>query len=137
PAGRPEGLWDPRAHGRCRRLELRLLADLGARDYWEAAGAAAWRRGRGYFMVALILWGALLLSGQAGPIQVLAALACGVVLWGLYFALGFRAFSRGMQANSLGMILTLGLPLVVCVLFRADLGAVAALLPPGSVHDPA
>ena len=137
PAAFQYGLWDSSAHDRCRRLELLLLTDLDARDYWEAAAAAAWRRGRGYFTVALILWGALLLSGQAGPIQVLAALACGVVLWGLYFALGFRAFSRGMQANSLGMILTLGLPLVVCVLFRADLGAVAALLPPGSVYYPA
>jgi hypothetical protein len=136
PAAFQYGLWDSSAQDRCRRLELLLLTDLDARDYWQAAAAAAWRRGRGYFAVALVLWTALILAGRAEPIQVLAAVASGVVLWGLYFALGFRAFARGMQANSLGMMLTLGLPLIACVLFHFDLGLVAALLPPGSVYYP-
>src|SRR5207248_231901 len=136
PAAFQYGLWDSSAQARCRRLELLLLTDLDARDYWDAAAAAAWRRGRGYFTVALLLWTALLVSGRAEAVQVLAAVACGVVLWGLYFALGFQAFSRGMQANSLGMVLTLGLPLIACVLFRADLGTLAALVPPGSVYYP-
>ena len=55
-------------------------------------------------------------QGLSGPhnatLGILAALAAGVLLWCLYFALGFRAFSRGMQANGLGLVLTLVLPLV-------------------------
>jgi hypothetical protein len=82
------------------------------------------------------LWLALIVAGRAELIQVLAALASGVILWGLYFALGFRAFTRGQQANSLALALTLGLPLVACVLFRLDFGLVAALVPPGSVYYP-
>jgi hypothetical protein len=136
PAAFQYGLWDSSAQDRCRRLELLLLTDLDARDYWQAAAAAAWRRGRGYFAVALLLWTSLVMAGRAEMIQVLAALASGVVLWGLYFTLGFRAFARGQQANGLGLALTLGLPLVVCVLFRLDLGPLAALVPPGSVYFP-
>ncbi|HYV35597.1 MAG TPA: hypothetical protein VE988_07830 [Gemmataceae bacterium] len=134
PAAFQYGLWDSNAQDRCRRLELLLLTNLDAGDYWHAAAAAAWRRGRGYFAVALLLWLSLVVSGQAGLLQIIAALACGVALWGLYFALGFRAFSRGMQANNLGMILTVGLPLVACLLCRSDLVMLAGLVPPGGVY---
>jgi hypothetical protein len=137
PAAFQYGLWDSNAHDRCRRLELLLLTGLEARDYWEAAAAAAWRRGRGYFVVALMLWTTLMLARRASAEQVIACAACGVVLWGLYFALGFRAFSRGMQANSLGLVLTLGLPLLACALFRSSFAPLAALVPPGSVYWPA
>ena len=58
PAAFQYGLWDSSAQDRCRRLELLLLTRLDARDYWEAAAAAAWRRGRGYFAVAVLLWAA-------------------------------------------------------------------------------
>src|SRR5207248_11572382 len=102
PAAFQYGLWDSSAQDRCRRLELLLLTRLDARDYWEAAAAAAWRRGRGYFAVAVILWMAAGVAGKASIPQVLAALAAATVLWGLYFVLGFRAFSRGSQANGLG-----------------------------------
>ena len=39
-----------------------------------------------------------------------------MLVWCLYFALGFRAFARGQQANGLGMVLTVGLPLATIVL---------------------
>ena len=39
------------------------------------------------------------------PWQVLAAVSAATLLWGLYFALGFWAFSRGLQANGLGSLL--------------------------------
>jgi hypothetical protein len=134
PAAFQYGLWDSSAQDRCRRLELLLLTQLDARDYWEAAAAAAWRRGRGYFAVAVLLWGAALAAGRIGPGQMLVALAAGVILWGLYFALGFRAFARGLQANSLGLLLTLGLPLLACGLGQAGWPLLAALVPPGSVY---
>ena len=119
PAAFQYGLWDSNAQDRCRRLELLLLTQLDARDYWQAAAAAAWRRGRGYFAVALILWIAAAVAGRMGPAQLAASLASGAILWGLYFALGFRAFSRGMQANGLGSLLTLGLPILAVGLHRA------------------
>lgn len=135
PAAFQYGLWDSSAQDRCRRLELLLLTQLNGEDYWDAAAAAAWRRGRGYFAVALLLWLAAAISGQMTTVQMLAAVASGVVLWGLYFALGFRAFSRGVQANALGMLLTLGLPLLAFALYRAGWPLLAALVPAGAVYE--
>src|SRR5262249_47291198 len=60
-----------------------------------------------------------------------------VLLWSLYFALGFRAFSRGIQSIGLGMFLTLGLPFAAYGLYRASFGPLAALLPPGGVYGAA
>jgi hypothetical protein len=133
PAAFQYGLWDSNVQERCRRLELLLLTRLEARDYWDAAAAAAWRRGRGYFAVAMVLWSAAALAGQLG-VAAVAAMAAGVVLWGLYFALGFRAFARGLQANGLGLVLTVGLPLVAYLFYRLGWPAMAGLVPPGSVY---
>jgi hypothetical protein len=134
PAAFQYGLWDSNAQDRCRRLELLLLTELQPRDYWNAAAAAAWRRGRGYFAVALLLWLAAALAGQMSFAQVAAALAAGVLLWGLYFALGFRAFARGLQANGLGTLLTIGLPLLAFGLYRLQWAWLGAVLPPGIVY---
>src|SRR4051812_41481041 len=64
PAAFQYGLWDSSVQDRCRRLELLLLTSLRPRDYWDAAAAAAWVRGRAYFFVALLLWGAALMGGR-------------------------------------------------------------------------
>jgi hypothetical protein len=136
PAAFQYGLWDSNGQDRCRRLELLLLTRLDARDYWHAAAAAAWRRGRGYFGIALVLWAAALGAGQLTLAQVLAALAAGVILWGLYFTLGFRAFAQGLQANGLGTLLTIGLPGLAYALSRAGWPGLADLLPPGSIYGP-
>src|SRR5579862_7858155 len=98
PAAFQYGLWDSNAQDRCRRLELLLLTRLEPRDYWNAAAAAAWKRGRGYFAIALMLWCAAALAGRMTFTQLLVAVAVGETLWGLYFALGFRAFARGARA---------------------------------------
>lgn len=134
PAAFQYGLWDPSAQERCRRLELLLLTRLGSEDYWHAAASAAWRRGRGYLAVAALLWSAMLLGGRAGVSEVLGGAAAAVLLWSLYFALGFRAFAHGRQANGLAMLLTVGLPLAALALAWAGKPAVAVLLPPGMVH---
>jgi hypothetical protein len=133
PAAFQYGLWDASAQDRLRRLELLLLTDLKGRDYMDAAMSAAWRRGRGYFAVATILWLAAACGGRATWPQVLASAAAGVLLWGMSFALGFRAFARGRQANGQGSLLTLGLPLLAFGLARAGWPALSALTPPGSV----
>jgi hypothetical protein len=134
PAAFQYGLWDASAEDRCRRLELLLLTRLDGRAYWDAAAAAAWTRGRGYFAVALGLWFAAWLPGRASSLQVAAGVAAGVLLWGLYFAAGFRAFSRGVQAGGLGVTLTLLLPLLACLLARAGWPMLAGWLPPGNVY---
>ncbi len=136
PAAYQYGLWDSNAQDRCRRLELLLLTRLSAADYWEAAAAAAWRRGRGYLLVAVLLLTAALLAGRLTPAEFLAAACAGVILWGLYFVVGFRAFASGLQANTLGLALTLGLPALAVLLYRAGLPALGALVPPASVYQP-
>jgi hypothetical protein len=136
PAAFQYGVWDSNTPDRCRRLELLLLTNLDGAAYWHASAGAAWNRGRGYFAIALVLWGAGLLAGQMTCAQVLAGVASGVILWGLYFALGFWAFARGMQASLLGLGLTLGLPLATFLLARTDLTFLTGLTPPGSVYLP-
>jgi hypothetical protein len=133
PAAFQYGLWDSNPQERCRRLELLLLTRLTAIDYWRAAAAAAWQRGRGYFAAAFLLWTAQAMTATGGLLQGIAGLGTGVLLWGLYFALGFWAFSRGLQANSLGLGLTIGLPMLTFWLWKICWFSVAALLPPGSV----
>jgi hypothetical protein len=134
PAAFQYGLWDSSVQDRCRRLELLLLTHLRARDYWDAAMAAAWRRGRGYFFVALLLWGAAVAANRVSVVQAAGALAAGVLLWCLYFAVGFRAFSRGVHANGLGMLLTLALPLLASLAERGPLVYLTPIVPPGSVY---
>ncbi len=134
PAAFQYGLWDSNTQDRCHRLELLLLTRLGPRDYWTAAAAAAWRRGRGYFAVALLLWLAGVAGGRMALLQALAGVMAAALLWSLYFALGFRAFARGTQANGLGLLLSVGLPLATIIAAWAGWSAVAALLPAGMVY---
>ncbi|HEX3152872.1 MAG TPA: hypothetical protein VHR66_32670 [Gemmataceae bacterium] len=134
PAAFQYGLWDSTVQDRCRRLELLLLTNLNGGDYWHASLSAAWRRGRGYMLVAMILWAALLISGRAAPVQVAGSVAAGILLWSFSFAVGFGAFSNGMQANGLGAGLTLGLPLIAVGLMRTGQPALAAIVPPGAVY---
>lgn len=134
PAAFQYGLWDHNAQDRCRRLELLLLTNLDGRAYWEAAFAAAWNRGRGYFALAGVLWTVGWLTGVYTFGQALAGAAAGVVVWGLYFALGFWSFSSGVQANTLGLTLTLLVPLATFVTYRLGLHDAASLLPPGTTY---
>jgi hypothetical protein len=137
PAAFQYGLWDSSVQDRRRRLELLLLTDLEPVDYWHAAAAAAWQRGRGYFAIAVLLWIAGAVAGRLTAAQALAAASSGVLLWGLYFTLGFRAFARGLHANGLGMLLTVGLPLAGFGASHSGWSAFGALLPPGLVHTAA
>lgn len=134
PAAFQYGLWDGNALDRCRRLELLLLTRLEAPDYWRAAAAAAWRRGRGYFALALVLWTAAVAAGRLSAAAGLAALAAAVILWGLYFALGFRDFARGRNAHALGLFLTLGLPVAAYLVTSLGWPELALWLPPGGVQ---
>jgi hypothetical protein len=134
PAAFQYGLWDSNTQDRCRRLELLLLTQLHADDYWAAALAAAWRRGRGYLSIALLLWLAAVLGGKMTALEALRAVASSSILWLLYFALGFRAFTTGMQASSLGLLLTTALPLLTVGLFHSGYASLGALTPPGFVY---
>jgi hypothetical protein len=135
PAAFQYGLWDSNTHDRCRRLELLLLTELQPDDYQDAALRAAWVRGRGYFLAAGLLWIAGLIGGRMSLGVVSAAVAAGVLLWVFYFSLGFWAFARGAQANGLGMLLTVGLPLTTWGVARMGWPLFASWLPPGMVHS--
>jgi hypothetical protein len=134
PAAFQYGLWDPSIQDRCRRLELLLLTELDGADYWGAARAAAWKRGRAYFMVAIILWLAMAWSGRATSAQVAMAALAAFLLWAFAFVVGFRAFSRGVHSNGLGTMLTIGLPTLAGLLVALNLPELASLLPPGSLY---
>lgn len=133
PAAFQYGLWDSNASDRLRRLELLLLTELQPRDYWNAALAAAWSRGRDYLIIAFVLGVAGWLGGRLTAIELIAATAVAVLVWAMYFALGFRAFALGQQANGLGLLLTVGLPMGTIVLYHLGLAGVAQMLPPGSL----
>ena len=134
PAAFQYGLWDSNTHDRSRRLELLLLTRLDGLAYWRAALTAAWRRSRGYFVLAILMWLAAAVAGRISWSQALAGLTAGIILWGFYFTLGFRAFSRGVQGNRLGTILTMLLPLATYLLAKSDWPMLAVILPPGSVY---
>lgn len=130
------GLWDPTVQDRCRRLELLLLTDLKGRDYWHASLAAAWKRGRGYLLAAGVLWLALGVSGRVGWVEVLAATAGGLAVWGLAFAVGFRAFAAGGRVNTFATAAVLGTPLVLIALVRLGADVAANLIPAGLCYMP-
>ena len=56
------------------------------------------------------------------------------MLWSFAFVVGFGAFSSGMQANGLGSLLTLGLPMLAAAVMRTGVPLLAALVPPGAVY---
>lgn len=136
PAAFQFGLWDPTAQDRCRRLELLLLTDLTAGDYWHAARSAAWKRGRGYLLAAGVLWLALGVSGRNTWPEVLAAALGGGLLWGLFFAIGFRLFAAAGQTNGVASLLTLGLPMVLVGLVRGGWDGAVPFVPPGLCYAP-
>lgn len=134
PAAFQYGLWDSTTQDRLRRLELLLLTQLRGRDYWNAAAAAAWRRGRGYFVIAATLWMAALIAGRMTLASLGLVAASGVLLWSLYFMVGFRAFAGGYQSSGLASLMVIGLPTATWLLVRTGWPAVASILPPGSVY---
>lgn len=134
PAAFQYGLWDNTAQDRGRRLELLLLTQLDGPDYWRAAASAAWQRGRGYFFFACLLWVAALVAGQLTLGMAFATAAAAVVVWGCCFALGFRDFARGRNAHTLGLFLTLGLPLLTILAYRLDWTTLGSWLPPGCLY---
>jgi hypothetical protein len=136
PASFQYGLWDATASDRCKRLELMLLTELDGRDFAHAAAAAAWRRGRGYFFAAAILWLSLGLSSRNAWSGVLAAALGGALLWGLLFAIGFQSFAKGRQTNGLATLMTIGLPVVLVLVYRSGYGEWAGLIPTGWCYVP-
>lgn len=130
------GLWDPTIQDRCRRLELLLLTELEPEDYWHASISAAWKRGRGYFLGAGVLWLALGVSGRNSWDEVLAAATGAVVLWSFSFAVGFRSFCTGAYGSGIASLLTLGMPIVMIALMRFQFTDAAAFVPTGVCYVP-
>lgn len=134
PAAFQYGLWDSTAMDRCRRLELLLLTNLAGVDYWHASLSAAWRRGRGYMIVAGIVLLAMLISGRVNIVQAAGAFSSATLQWSFSFAIGFATFSSGRQANGLGSFLTLGTPLIAAGLIQTGVPILGTLVPPGAIY---
>ncbi len=133
PAAFQYGLWDSSVQDRCKRLELILMTELDAYDFLLAAWAAAWKRGRGYAIIAMILWIASWWSARLTLLQIsLATLNAGGLLC-FYFAVGYWSFMRGVVGTGLGSLLTLGLPLIVAVFHFTDQQTLVTWIPPGGV----
>ena len=130
------GLWDPTIQDRCRRLELLLLTELTSLDYWNASLAAAWKRGRGYFFGAGVLWFALAYSGRNTALEVVATVAGATMLWVFSFAVGFRTFSRGRSGGGIASLMTLGLPMLLVGILRLNWVNLAAFVPTGLCYLP-
>ena len=130
------GLWDSSSEDRVRRLELLLLSDLDAGDYWHASIKASWTRGRGYLFAATLLWLALGVSGRVPWAGVCGAGAGAAVLWCFSFAVGFRLFASGKQTGGLASLLVLGVPALLVAAFQFGVPALGALSPPGLTFLP-
>jgi hypothetical protein len=130
------GLWDPTIQDRCRRLELLLLTELTAGDYWHASLAAAWKRGRGYFFGPVVLWFALAYSGRNSLLEVIATATGAAMLWVFSFAVGFRTFARGTTGGGIASLMTFGLPMLLAGLVRLNWLNLAALVPTGLCYLP-
>jgi hypothetical protein len=130
------GLWDSSTSARCQRLELLLLTDLTATDYAHASFSAAWRRGRGYLVGAMMFWVALAVAGKIAWWDSVAAMLGAVAIWALAFAMGYRGFASGNQTNGIASLFTLGLPLVLVMLWRTGNAELASLLPIAATFVP-
>ena len=132
PAAFQYGLWDSNAHDRCRRLELLLLSRLEAQRLLERGG-----RGGVEARPRLLRRGTAAVGvgrgrrpddarGRPSPPRRQACCSGGCI------SPSASGPSRAAtQANGLGVLLTVGLPLAAYALFRLDWPALAALTPPG------
>ena len=130
------GLWDSSSEDRVRRLELLLLSDLDATDYWHASIKASWTRGRGYLFAAMLLWLALGVSGRVPWVGIFGAIAGAAVLWSFSFAVGFRLFASGKQTSALASLMVLGVPALLVACFHFGVPRLGALTPPGLTFLP-
>ena len=130
------GLWDSTVQNRCKRLELLLLTEFNAWDYWHASLMAALKRGRAYLFISAWLWTALVISGAVPWYSAVASLLAAVALWMFGFALGFRSFSTGNQSSGLASMFTLGQPIALMGCIKYGYTAWADLIPLGLCHTP-
>jgi hypothetical protein len=136
PAAYQFGLWDPTVLDRCRRLELLLLTDLTAKDYWNAARRAAWRRGRGYLVAAAVLWIAMAISERCRIVDAIAAALGSGLFVAFAFTVGFRGFATGRQSNGAASLLVLGTPMLLFAAWSLGSTTVAAFIPPAATFLP-
>ena len=134
PAAFQYGLWDANAQDRCRRLELLLLDGPPTARLLGGGGRGGLAARPGLPGRGRVLWLAALVGGRLGAREVLAAAAAAVLLWALVFCPGFPGLRPRRQANGLGLLLAVGLPLAAWACGRGGYPTLAALLPPGMVY---
>ncbi|HVJ81099.1 MAG TPA: hypothetical protein VNC50_08520 [Planctomycetia bacterium] len=133
PAAYQYGLWDGSLPERCKRLEVYLPTELDVSDYALASLESSWSRGRGYFWIAAILLVAGYVAGRLDLVALVLAVAAGLALLALYFAIAFHQFARSRGNSSLGFALTVMAPLCAWALAANGAEGIAKLLPPAAV----
>ena len=78
----------------------------------------------------------LAVAARLAWLAAVASAFVGLCLWAFSFAVGFRAFSTGRQSSGLASGLTLGLPLLLVLLSRANLDSLAAFVPTAACYLP-
>ncbi|MEZ6072745.1 MAG: hypothetical protein R3C10_21400 [Pirellulales bacterium] len=131
------GLWDSNEQQRARRLELLLVTPLGARQYLWASVTAAWCRGRGYVLAALVLWAAALHAGRISSADVITLCAVSAVYMLLSFSVMFRFFARTDSDHDVtvrGIFWSVGLPLLTAAVYQSGATAMLAASPLGAIY---
>ncbi|MFO0949176.1 MAG: hypothetical protein U1D30_25240 [Planctomycetota bacterium] len=133
PAAYQFGLWESNIPDRQKRLEVLLMTQLNVKDYLHASWSAAWSRGRGYFLSALVLWLAGYYAGRFSLTDLVLAILAGGSLVLFYFAAGFRFLAKSSGGTTTGLLLSLVLPLGTWGLAASNHTVLATFLPPGQV----
>ncbi len=131
------GLWDSNMQERSGRLELLLTTPLAARQFLLASLRAAWMRGRGYLLAAIVMWIATATAGRISWNSCIVLICLSLAYAALYFATAFAHFARAVTdkaVTSRGMVWAVLTPLLTVGLFLAGLPRIAALTPLGAVY---
>jgi len=130
------GLWDSNSQQRVQRLELLLITPLGGRQFLQASAVAAWTRGKGYALGAIVIWSASVIAGRIHWFEAAAILLLGSCYLLLCFAVAFRNFARVESDQSVtvrGLVWSIGMPLLTFALFQMGSHTLAAATPLGSI----
>lgn len=131
------GLWDSNMQERSGRLELLLTTPLAAQQFLLASLKAAWMRGRGYLLAAMVMWIATATAGRISWSSCVVLICLSLAYAALYFATAFAHFAKAVTdkaVTSRGLLWAVFAPLATVGLFLAGLPRLAALTPLGAVY---
>ncbi|QGJ68736.1 Hypothetical protein PBC10988_3970 [Planctomycetales bacterium 10988] len=137
PIGFLNGLWDSNQQQRVGRLELLLVTDLTARDFFWGSVVASWTRGKWYFAAATVVWAASAYAAEITWGTFLLLFLCGTIYVVCFFSIAFRNFARlrgDRETANWGLSMTVGIPMVTIGIFWLKWGLLGAFTPLGGLY---